>query len=383
MFIPFGCPVFDESEKVEILKTLDSGLLVHGPISTMFEDMFCEFTGAKHAISVSSCTAGLHLFYFVNGIGPGDEVIVPAQTHVATAHAVEFVGAKPVFVDVNSNTGNICPAELLKKLTEKTKAISVVHYLGAMVEIDEIAQIAKERNILLLEDCALAVGTKHNSVHSGLFGNAGVFSFYPVKHITTGEGGMIITNDDELANKLRFAKAFGVDRHHGERKVPGDYEVRSLGFNYRMSELHAALGVAQMKKVSGFLSQRKLNFGKLEGLLSAKLGLTVLPQPFNVKTQSSFYCLSFLLPENLIQHRSKIMSRLTDFGVGSSIYYPKPVPEMLYYKAKYSYRPEEFPNAKNLSERSIALPVGPHLVGADMDKIFETLALVLKEEKYG
>jgi dTDP-4-amino-4,6-dideoxygalactose transaminase len=150
-----------------------------------------------------------------------------------------------------------------------------------------------------------------------------------------------------------------------------------------MSELHAALGVAQMEKVSGFLAQRKLNFEKLEGLLSAKLGLTVLPQPFNLKTQSSFYCLSFILPENLFRHRSKIMSRLTDLGIGSSIYYPKPVPEMLYYKAKYNHQPGEFPNAKNISEGSIALPVGPHLVEDDMDKIFETLTLALKEKKYG
>ena len=178
--IPFGKPIIDFKEKKIISSVLDSGTLVHGPKAKEFEQKFKKFTGAKDAITVSSCTAGMHLFYFTLNIGKGDEVIIPSQTHVATAHAVELSGATPVFVDSEFPTGNINIDQIEKKITKKTKAITVVHYLGNPVNMNKLKSLSKKYKLYLLEDCALAVGAKIDNKHVGLFGDAGFFSFYPV-----------------------------------------------------------------------------------------------------------------------------------------------------------------------------------------------------------
>ena len=198
MKIPFGKPLIDHKEINLVTKVLKSGIYVHGPKSKEFEEKFKKFTKAKNAISVSSCTAGMHLIYFSLGIGKGDEVIVPAQTHIATAHAVELTGAKPVFIDCDNKTGNIDAQKIEEKINIRTKAICVVHYLGIPVNMKEIIKIARKKKLFVLEDCALSLGAKYNNIHTGLIGDAGVFSFYPVKHITTAEGGIVITNNNNL-----------------------------------------------------------------------------------------------------------------------------------------------------------------------------------------
>ena len=246
-------------------------------------------------MSVSSCTAGMHLIYHALGFGQGDEVIVPSQTHVATAHAVELTGARPVFVDAESTTGNIDVAAIEASITSKTRAIAVVHYLGVPVNMDQISNIAKKYSLFVLEDCALSVGASFNGIHTGLLGDAGCFSFYPVKHITTAEGGMVILKDKSLAEKIRLLKAFGVNRSHGERKIPGEYDVTSLGYNYRMSEIHAAIGIEQMKKIPTFLEQRKKNFECLHEKLCDHPHLKIFPQPIDSDIVSSHYCMGVLL----------------------------------------------------------------------------------------
>src|SRR3989338_6141324 len=182
------------------MAVLDGPILVHGPKSKEFESDFAAYTKAPHAVSVSSCTAGLHLMYFSKGLGPGDEVIVPAQTHTATAHAVELCGAKPVFVDAEKKTGNIDIGKIEAAITKRTKAISVVHYLGMPVDMEKVVKIADKHNLFVVEDCALAIGSFFKGIHAGLHGDAGSFSFYPVKHITTAEGGMVITRHKEIAD---------------------------------------------------------------------------------------------------------------------------------------------------------------------------------------
>ena len=261
--IPFGKPMIGDEERSAVSKVMQGPILVHGPVAGEFEAAFAAFTGAPHAISVSSCTAGMHLIYFALGYGPGDEVIVPAQTHVATAHTVELTGAKPVFVDAEDETGNINIDAIEAAITPRTRAIAVVHYLGVPVDMPKVVAIAQKYKLFLLEDCALAFGARVDGVHAGLHGDAGVFSFYPVKHMTTAEGGMIILRNGELATKLRLVKAFGVDRSHGERKVPGVYDTVALGFNYRMSEIHAAIGIEKVKKLLGRLNARKANYEAL------------------------------------------------------------------------------------------------------------------------
>ena len=174
---------------------------------------------------------------------------------MATAHAVELTGARPVFVDANIHSGNIDADAIEAMISPRTKALAVVHYLGVPADMEKISKIAKKHGLFLLEDCALSPGASFDKVHTGLIGDAGCFSFYPVKHLTTAEGGMIILKDQALAEKLRLLKAFGVNRTHGERSVPGEYDVVALGYNYRMSEVHAAIGIEQMKKLPSFLDK--------------------------------------------------------------------------------------------------------------------------------
>ena len=367
MKIPFGKPIIGVEEKAMVQEVLEGNILVHGPKAEIFEQKFAKFTGAKHCISVSSCTAGMHLLYFTMGIGPGDEVIVPAQTHVATAHAVELTGAKAIFVDVCAETGNITPDIVENAITERTRAIAVVHYLGVMADMPGLSKLAKAKNLILIEDCALAHGAKLNGIHAGLFGDAGVFSFYPVKHMTTAEGGTIILNNSELASKLKLTKAFGIDRSHSERKTPGIYDSLMLGFNYRMSEIHAAIGIPQIDKLPSFLNIRRKNFRRLEAGIKDLKGLMVLPQKEDKNTNCSFYCLGLLLNTKNNDVRKDFMSKLSDVGIGTSIYYPSPVPRLSYYSNKYGYNSKNFKNAETISDNIIALPVGPHINDNDVD----------------
>ena len=373
--IPFGKPLIDKEEKMAVEKVLSGPILVHGPQSEEFESSFATFTKAPHAVSVSSCTAGMHLIYHALGFGPGDEVIVPAQTHVATAHAVELTGAKPVFVDSELTTGNIDIAAIEASISSKTRAIAVVHYLGVPVNMDQINKIAKKHSLFVLEDCALSPGASFKGVHTGLLGDAGCFSFYPVKHLTTAEGGMVILKDKALADKIRLIRAFGVNRSHGERKTPGEYDVTSLGYNYRMSEVHAAIGIEQMKKLPTFLKQRYRNFECLNEKLEDHPHLEILPQPVDSVQTSSHYCMGALLSHQLSSRRPEIMNELKEVGIGTSIYYPHPVPSMSYYIETYGEI--KCPNAEAISNAILALPVGPHLNPGDMVRIAEELIKVV------
>lgn len=375
--IPFGKPLIGEEEKKAVMEVLSGPILVHGPQSAEFESSFASFTKAPHAVSVSSCTAGMHLIYHALGFGPGDEVIVPAQTHVATAHAVELTGARAVFVDAELKTGNIDIPAIEASITSNTRAIAVVHYLGVPVDMDKVNQIAQKHGLFVLEDCALSPGASFKGIHTGLLGDAGCFSFYPVKHFTTAEGGMIILKEKQLAEKIRLLKAFGVNRSHGERKIPGEYDVTCLGYNYRMSEVHAAIGVEQMKKLPGFLSRRRKNFDALSKSLSALESLRVLPQPVDENFVSSHYCMGVLLPASLTPRRPEIMEGLKAIGIGTSIYYPHPVPHMSYYKEKYGSI--ECTHAELISNSIIALPVGPHLGEPEMDRMADGLFKVISK----
>lgn len=378
--IPFGKPIIDENEKRAVADVLSGPILVHGPKAREFEEKFAGYTGAPHAVSVSSCTAALHLTYFDLGIGPGDEVVVPAQTHIATAHAVEFTGARPVFVDAEIKTGNINVDLIEDAITDRTKAISVVHFLGMSVDMDRINAIAGKHDLFVLEDCALAIGTYYKGVHAGLLGDAGCFSFYPVKHMTTAEGGMLVTRHGDLASRVERKKAFGVDRHMGERKIPGIYDVTMLGFNYRLNEIQAALGIEQLKRMDDFLKRRKENYAALSKGLK-EIDEIEQFQSSHDEYQSSYFCLSVLLNESLSKKRYEIVSSLKQNGVGTSVYYPKPVPHMTYFKEKYGYGETSFPGAGRISYSSIALPVGPHLGVEDMDYIRNVLKNAITEAK--
>jgi len=375
--LPFGKPIIDDNEKKAVLDVLNGPILVHGTKAKQFENNFSMYTEAKYAVSVSSCTAAMHLAYFNLNLKSGDEVIVPAQTHTATAHAVELCGAKPIFIDSERDTGNINIDQVESSITSNTRAIAVVHYLGMPVDMKRIKSIAQKYDLFILEDCALAIGTYFNNIHAGLFGDVGCFSFYPVKHMTTAEGGMLVTQNEEIAQAISRKKAFGVDRTISERQIPGVYDVNMLGLNYRMNEIQAALGIEQLKKIDFFHTKRKKNFDFLYKGLSEFDELYLFKSSYGL-FQSSYYCLSAVLTDSIVNKRYEIIQELKRKGIGTSIYYPKPVPHMTYYQKKYGYPRNSFPVASEISYCSIAFSVGPHLDTEDMIYILNSMKTILK-----
>lgn len=376
--IPFGRPWITDRDRQAVMEVLQGHILTHGPQCKSFEDEFAALMGeGANCVSMSSCMAALHMAYFYMGIGPGDEVIVPAMTHAATAHAVELVHARPVFVDCKLATGNIDCAQIESRITPKTKALSLVHFLGVPCDMDEILAIAERHDLKVVEDCALAVGARYRGRHVGLFGDAGCFSFYPVKHITTGEGGMFVSRHKDVAQTVARQRAFGTDRSHTERAIPGMYDVVALGLNYRMSEMQAAFGRQQVAKIDEILERRLTNFTKLKSSLSDIENISILDS-VDPSAVSSHYCLSVVLHESLKERRTQIVASLNEAGVGTSIYYPHPVPRLSYYKNKYGYDEADYPNAATISDCSIALPVGPHITASDVEYVAEEFKKALK-----
>lgn len=370
MKIPFGRPLIGSDEADAVKLVLESGQLVHGKYIRDFEEDFAEFTGAPEAIGVSSCTAGLHMAWLALGIGPGDEVLVSSQTHVASAHSISLVGAKPVFVDSEQTTGNLDLKLLEGLVSERTKAILVVHYLGTPVNMDIVGDFANSHGLRVVEDCALALGAKYDEQHVGTFGDFGAFSFYPVKHITSGEGGMVLASNPEHARKIRALRAFGYQAKDDDSRAKGLYDVDQLGMNYRMSEIHAAIGGIQLSKLPEFLKAREANYDRyasnfrtLEGL-----GWSFLDQPRDGTFQSSHYAFvaSFSLLPSISQ--GVLRDRLSERGIGTSVYYPHPVPLLAYYREPQT-KVENYPVASAISYKSIALPLGPHVTEGDVDFI--------------
>ncbi len=373
--VPFGKPDITKKEIKSVIKVLKNPILAHGPLSKSFEKSFAKYTGSKYSTSVSSCTAGMHLFYLAKDIKQGDEVIVTSQSHISTAHAISLTGARPIFVDCNSFNGTIDVSKINKKISRRTKAIALVHHLGNPANMKDILKIAKKNNLLVLEDCATALGAKINNKHVGNFGNAGVFSFYPIKHITTGEGGIIISNDKKIIDKINMLKAFGVNKSYLKRKTPGEYDANFLGLNYRMNEISAAIGIEQLKRFPRFLEIRKKNFNYLLSKIKKKKNFDIVKFE-NKEFHGSYYCLCILINDKNI-NRLDVIKKLNTFGVGTSIYYPKPIPEMSYYKRKYGYSSYNFSNAEKFSYRSIALPLGTHLKKKDLNLIATSINKVL------
>ncbi|HEX4070594.1 MAG TPA: DegT/DnrJ/EryC1/StrS family aminotransferase [Planctomycetaceae bacterium] len=379
--IPFGRPMIGEEERRAVLEVLSGPILTHGPHVHEFEQVFARFTKAPFAVATASCTAALHLAYLHLGIGPGDEVIVPTQSHVATAHAVEYCSARPVFVDSEPRTGNIDIDAIEASITERTRALSVVHYLGLPVDMDRVMAIARRHNLFVVEDCALAIGSYYKGTHAGLIGDVGCFSFYPVKHITTAEGGMLITRHADVAKSLSMQRAFGIDRNIvSQRKTPGDYDVERLGFNYRLNEIGAAMGLAQMQRVEVFLAKRHENDRALRNRL-AEIDEVELLDSSRPGIESSHYCLPILLKDPLAAKRLDVMESLGKRGVGCSVYYPRPIPHMSYYRKKYGDSDATFPVAARISKCSIALPIGPHVEAEDIVYIAEQVKSAIAEVK--
>ena len=378
--IPFGKPIIGDEERAAATAVLEGTTLTHGPRVKEFEAAFGEFTGAPHVVGTATCMASLHLAYLAIDLGPGDEVLVPAQTHVAMAHAVQVCGAKPVFVDAEPRTGNVDLDLVEDLITERTRAISVVHYLGLPVDMERVTAIAAKHDLFVVEDCAIALGARIGDTHVGLHGDVGTFSFYPVKHITTGEGGMVITKHADLADRISKQRAFGIDKSVlADRRHTGAYEIEYAGLNYRLGEIGAAIGVEQMKRLPGFLEQRERNYEALRQGLSEVDALQLIESGHDGDRRASFYCLNALVAEELTETREEIIAALKERGIGTSVYYPKSLPDTRYYGETYGYEPGSCPVATGISTRSIAFPVAPHVGEDDIETIVDGVKEVFSE----
>lgn len=376
--IPFGRPYLTDEDRAAVLEVLKGDVLAHGPQGKAFEEEFAGFLGGGHCLAVSSGMGALHLAYLEMGIGPGDEVIVPALTHTATAHAVEMVGARPVFADCRPETGNMDVSTIEPLLTPRTKAIGLVHFIGFPCDMGPILALADRLGLRVIEDCAIALGTRYNGTHVGLLGDAGAFSFYPVKHMTTGEGGMFVTRHVDVVRRAHHWRAFGVDRAFNERTIPGLYDVTTLGLNYRMSDINAALGRVQLRHLPELIRKRRAHFSRLKDGLAGRDDFRII-EDLRPAVGHSPYCLSVVLQGRVAAHRNDLLVALQARGIGTSVYYPHPLPRVTYYSKKYGTSAERVSMAADISDHSVALPVGPHLTEKDVDRVAQQFRETLTE----
>jgi dTDP-4-amino-4,6-dideoxygalactose transaminase len=346
-----------DEEIAAVAETLRSGWLVQGPKVAEFERVWAEFTGATYARATTSCTTALHLALLAVGVEPGDEVVVPAFTWIATANAVEYCGATPIFADIDLATFNLDPASLQKQVTARTKAVVPVHEFGLSADIDAILAITGERDLRVVEDAACACGTRYHGRHVGTFGDAGCFSFHPRKAITTGEGGMVTTDDEAAARLVEVLRSHGAEtsdlaRHQagGGHALP---EFNRLGFNYRMTDLQAAIGIEQMKRLEGILDARRARAARYTEALT---GMSGLRPPVEPDGYTHVYQSYVVFIEDGGDARDELASRLDGMGIASR-QGTHAVHALGYYRDKYDLSPEDFPNAWAADRQSLTLPL--------------------------
>jgi len=369
-------PAFDDDEIARVSACLASGWVTQGPMVEQFQRLVAEHHGVRHALATTSCTAALHLSTLALGLGPGDEVVVPAFTWITSAHCAEYVGAKAVFADVDVATFNLDPAALEAAITPRTRAVVAVHLFGLAAPMDEITAIARQHDLLVIEDAACAIGTTYRGRPVGAIGAVGCFSFHPRKVVTTGEGGMLTTDRDDLVDPLSALI------NHGNTGLPPGHRgpVRpytmgafdALGYNLRMSDIQAAVGVAQMQKLDRLLAERReraLRYHDLLGTLDRDLALPVVTDPALGHTWQS-YVVRVL--EGGRARRDRIMDHLEAAGIQT-----RPgthaVHRLGYYRERYGLAPEDFPVAAACEDTSITLPLFPGMSDRDQEQVAAAL----------
>ena len=381
-FIPYGRQWIDEDDINAVVEVLESDYLTTGPKIEEFEMGLTKYTGAKYAVVMSSGTAALHAACFAAGLKEGDEVITTPITFAASANCILYMGAKPVFADIDPRTYNISPDDIRNKVTKKTKAIIPVHFTGQPCDMDEILKIAKEYNLKIIEDAAHAIGAKYRGKKIGSIGDMTTFSFHPVKHITAGEGGAVVTNDKKLFRKLMLFRTHGITRQRNDLIGYGGkwyYEQQCLGYNYRMTDIQAALGVSQLKKADRFLGIRKA-YIKMYNEAFAKAGEIEIPYQLDGADSSWHLYIIKLRLENLDCSREQIFEELGECGIGVNVHYI-PVYYHPHYK-KYGYQKGLCPNAEEFYERIITLPLFPKMDKEDVSYVIsKVLDIIQKHTK--
>jgi len=367
MNIPYGRQSIDEDDIQAVVDVLHSDYLTTGPFVTEFENAMCKYTGAKYAVAIANGTASLHAACFAAGIAECDEVITTPITFAASANCVLYCGGTPVFADINPVTYNIDPKDIRRKITNKTKAIIPVHFTGQPCEMEEIHAIAKEYGLIVIEDAAHALGADYKGKKIGSVSDMTTFSFHPVKHITTGEGGMITTNDKELYERLILFRSHGITRNEElMTKTDGDwyYEQLALGFNYRITDIQCALGISQLKKLDRFVARRRALVKRYNEAFANVEGIICPQQADGCNNSWHLYVVQ-------VGNRKDVYDKLQEAGIHVNVHYI-PVYKHPYYQ-KHGYADVCCKNAEELYANMISLPLYPELTEEEQDYIIKNI----------
>jgi UDP-4-amino-4,6-dideoxy-N-acetyl-beta-L-altrosamine transaminase len=364
--IPYCLPEIGEEEIAEVVDTLRSGWLTMGPKTIAFEEQIAAYTGAKYAVAVNSCTAALHLSLLAYGIGLGDEVITSPYTFASTGNVIVHSGARPVFADIQRDTFNIDPEKINEAITPKTKAIIPVHFAGQPCDMKEIQEIADDHNLVVIEDAAHAIGAEYHGKKIGSLSDATCFSFYATKNMTTGEGGAVTTDDPKIADKMRILRLHGISKDAWKRySAQGSwyYEIEDCGWKYNMTDIQAALGIHQLRKLDGFVATRR----KYAEMYSTGLrDLEGVVTPVEKEGRKHVYHLYPVLLNGI--DRADFIQKMAEKGIGCSVHF---IPLHLhpFYRDTFGFKRGDFPNAEGAYEREFSLPLYTELEEASVDYV--------------
>lgn len=378
----FGRPNLGDEEIAEVVDTLRSGWISTGPKAKRFEEEFAAYVGAKYGIALNSCTAGLHLSLVVLGIGPSDEVIVPTMTFGATANVVEHVGAKPVFVDIDAETLCLDPCQIEQAITPRTKAVIPVHYAGMPCAMDEIAAVASKHGLYVIEDAAHAIGAKYNGRRVGSISPLTNFSFYANKNLSTGEGGMVTTDDPTLEEKLRVYHLHGLNRDAWKRYHIKEFSMSEVvvpGYKYNMTDIQASLGLHQLRKQEQFIARREELADYFDEAFSEFDGLVrTVRRPKDGQSRHVLHLYVILLDlARLRVNRNRVISALLAENIGASMHF-YPLHLHSFYRNKYGYQTHDFPVARGVGESEISLPLVPQMSYQDAEDVVTAVHKVLE-----
>ncbi len=365
MRIPLSAPDIDEDDVAEVVRVLRSSSLSLGPILVEFEGGFAQYVGAPDAVAVSSGTAGLHLALLALGIGDGDEVIVPSFTFIAAANAIRYVGAIPVFIDIDPVRLNMDFSCVEAAITPHTRALMVVHTFGCPADLGGLLEIASRHGLKVIEDACEAIGAEYQGRKAGTFGDAGVFAFYPNKQITTGEGGMVVVRDAEVAASIRSL------RNQGRRPNDDWFEHTELGYNYRLSEMNCALGLAQLRRIDSILERRRVVAEEYDGRLRGRPELILPPLSAPERVVSWFVYVVRLNPTCSAADRDAIRSYLNERGIGCGRYFA-PIHQQAAYRSQ-PWAGVRLPVTESEAPRTLALPFFNRIKNEQIDEVCDVL----------
>jgi dTDP-4-amino-4,6-dideoxygalactose transaminase len=389
--IPFHRPSIGPAEEREVLDSLRSGWITTGPKAKRFEKDFAAYVGARHALAVAHCTGALHLALFALGVGPGDEVITTPFTFTATAEVIGYLGARPVFVDIDPATLNLDPARVEETLASgehrHVRAILPVHFAGHACDMDRLLAIARSHNLKIVEDAAHAVGSARHlegrgMTRIGTIGDLSCFSFYATKNITSAEGGMVTTEDDALAERIAVASLHGMNRDawkRYDRSGSWFYEIHDTGFKYNLSDVHAAIGVAQLARADEFMHRRIEIARAYSEALRAEPALQVPYEEPGIEHAWHLYVLR-LHPEQLRIGRAQFVELLRERGIGTSVHCI-PLNTMHFYQERFGYRTGDFPVAEDVYSRCLSLPIYPAMSDEDVAYVIENVLALARENR--